>query len=88
MGFQKEIQSFSSGQYLHSIPRKRNLDFLDFLTVQLCFPTNCLILQLLLVKTESLTNSTVGIFPISQLVNELQAKDEFLFLAVYRNRLF
>ena len=56
--------------------------FLIFLTMQLYFPTNCF--QFL--PVESLERDkfrTVGIFAISQLVHELYAKEEFLFLTVF-----
>ena len=48
--------------------------FSVFLIMQLYFPTNCL-------ERDELR--TVGIFAISQLVRELFAKEEFLFLTMF-----
>ena len=56
--------------------------FSVFLTMQLYFPTNCF--QIL--PGESLERDklrTVEIFAISQLVRELYAKEQFLFLTVF-----
>ena len=57
-------------------------NFSFFLTVQLYFPTNCFQIS----TDQSLEPDklrTVGIFAISQLVCELYAKEEFLFLTVF-----